>query len=516
MAPNTASHAELATFLARRWSGNPRATVQFSDTLGTRTRLAENRIILAAAEKRPGDAFARYRQTRMDLWYESMRMRFCEKILSNDHAFGFVLNTMETTMVEGLGRSVWRGMDREIMFCHAYRFLARPPLGTIYGRARILEAFYQHFMFGAFKGEVQSSHFERVLRASRMAKAAIREPSRGFGWREKKTGEIIRVLEIDPLQTVPVSLPFVRQDMPVTERDVTKFLRAVSKSREGDFGRMDPRAVLRGDAISQEYRTLVQEERRNARHDAAPQIGNIRVPAGQGVDESPIYDMDLINGLKVKFREWKSGYQETHHSSGEEFDVEGHIDGGGAFVTDVRRSIKSKVAILLDHSASISGDAIGYKKATLGLCEVMSHLGVEFSVYAFSSQGRDVVCWAVKPHGSRWGRIHAKRLAKVAAGGSTPLAQVYERMLPALQAQKPDIFLTLTDGEPADPQAVRDMVRRIRAHGIRATALGLGPSVSRATTIAANLRRLGYERTLATSRLSDIPKKVLGILTEGS
>ena len=46
-------------------------------------------------------------------------------------------------------------------------------------------------------------------------------------------------------------------------------------------------------------------------------------------------------------------------------------------------------------------------------------------------------------------------------------------------------------------------------------ALGLGPGTSRATTIASNLKRLGYERTLATSRLQDIPRKVLGILDTG-
>ena len=45
-------------------------------------------------------------------------------------------------------------------------------------------------------------------------------------------------------------------------------------------------------------------------------------------------------------------------------------------------------------------------------------------------------------------------------------------------------------------------------------ALGLGPDTVRATTIASNLRTLGYERTLAVSRLSDIPNRVMGILEQ--
>jgi len=46
-------------------------------------------------------------------------------------------------------------------------------------------------------------------------------------------------------------------------------------------------------------------------------------------------------------------------------------------------------------------------------------------------------------------------------------------------------------------------------------AIGLGPNTMRATMIANNLRHLGYERTLAVSRLNDIPKKVLNVLGDG-
>ena len=40
--------------------------------------------------------FKKYRQFRASIWYESMRLKHCEKILSNDHAFGFILNAIET------------------------------------------------------------------------------------------------------------------------------------------------------------------------------------------------------------------------------------------------------------------------------------------------------------------------------------------------------------------------------------------------------------------------------------
>ena len=102
---------EIATFLVRRWSQKENIVVEFSDKVETRTRLKENKVILTPLEKRIGNDFQRYRQFRTTLWYEAMRIKFCKKILSNDHAFGFILNTMETRRIEQLGRRVWRGMD---------------------------------------------------------------------------------------------------------------------------------------------------------------------------------------------------------------------------------------------------------------------------------------------------------------------------------------------------------------------------------------------------------------------
>ena len=62
------------------------------------------------------------------------------------------------------------------------------------------------------------------------------------------------------------------------------------------------------------------------------------------------------------------------------------------FFSDIKKSIKTKIVILLDHSSSISSDAIEYKKATIALCEVLSFLKIKFAVYAFSTENRSVVC----------------------------------------------------------------------------------------------------------------------------
>jgi hypothetical protein len=506
---------EIATFLVRRWSEKEKIVVEISDKMETRTRLNENKVILTPLEKRIGDDFQKYRQFRTSLWYEAMRIKYCKKILSNDHAFGFILNTMETQRIEQLGRKIWKGMDDEIIFNYAYMLVARPQLYTVYGKARIVEAFYQYFMFGVIKGEIQSSHFEKVKKATEFAKKIVKktiEENHNTDWLEKNVSEIVKILDIDSLLTIPVSLPFMKAGMAMSEEELLKFLKIISKNKEGDFGAVDSSAVLRGDNVYDEYRVLLDENKKTENKGLTPETVGIQIPSTKNVDETAIYDMSLINGLKIKFKEWKSGWKEQHLKSGDEFDEENYIEGHEPFFTDVKKTIKTKIMILLDHSSSIASDALEYKKATLALCEVLSYLKVKFAVYAFSTQNRSVVCWSVKPENIKWNNVTAKRLAHIVANGSTPLAEVYDKMFPILQAKRPDIFLTLTDGEPSDPDAVRNMTKSLKGLGINMVALGLGPNTVRATTIANNLRHLGYEKTMAVSRLNDIPSKVIGIL----
>ena len=509
------SLVEIATFLVRRWSEKDNIIIEISDKVETKTRLKENKVILTPLEKRIGNDFQKYRQFRTSLWYEAMRIKHCKKILSNDHAFGFILNIMETKRVEELGRRIWKGMDDEIIFNYSYNLVSRPQLHTVYGKARLVEAFYQYFMFGAIKGEIQSSHFEKIKKADAFARKIIEKAIKEnyeTDWLEKNVTEIIKILEIDSLLTIPISLPFMKAGMPLTEEEMLKALKIILKNKQSDFGSIDPNAVLSGNDVFDEYKVLLDENKKTENKGLIPEGVGIQVPSTRNVNETIIYDMSLINGLKTKFKEWKSGWREQHLKSGEEFDEENYIEGHEPFFTDVKKSIKTKIVILLDHSSSIASDSIEYKKATLALCEVLSFLRVKFAVYAFSTQNRLMVCWSIKPENVKWNNLTAKRLAQIVANGSTPLAEVYDKMFPILQAKRPNIFLTLTDGEPSDSDAVRKMTKSIKGLGINMVAMGLGPNTIRATNIANNLSHLGYEKTMAVSRLKDIPNKVIKIL----
>ncbi len=509
------SLVEIATFLVRRWSEEDNIIIEISDKIETKTRLKEKKVILTPLEKRIGNDFQKYRQFRTSTWYEAMKIKYCEKILSDDHAFGFILNAMETQRVEQLGRKIWKGMDKEIIFNYTYMLVSRPQLHTVYGKARIVEAFYQYFMFGAIKGDIQSSHFEKIKKATIFAKKIVSEAIKNnqkTSWVEKSVTEIIKILEIDSLLTIPISVAFMKAGMALSEEELRKVLKVISKNKEGDFGSVDPASVVKGDDVYDEYKVLVNENKKMENKGLSSETIGIQIPSTKNIDETAIYDMSLINGLKMKFKEWKVGWKEQHVKSGDEFDEENYIEGNEPFFTDIKKSIKTKIVILLDHSSSISSDAIEYKKATIALCEVLAFLKVKFAVYAFSTQNRSMVCWSIKEENVKWNKITAKRLAQIVANGSTPLAEVYDKMFPTLQSKRPNIFLTLTDGEPSDSDAVRNMTKSLKGLGINMVALGLGPNTIRATTIANNLKHLGYDKTMAVSRLKDIPNKVINIL----
>jgi len=146
----------------------------------------------------------------------------------------------------------------------------------------------------------------------------------------------------------------------------------------------------------------------------------IQIPEMSNADETKIFDQDLINNLKTRFKEWKTGWKEYHSFHGDEFDSDAYLEGfDQPFITDLKKSIKTRIVILLDHSSSITDQQIDYKKATLALCEVLAFLKIKFSVYAFNTTGRQVVCWLVKPEDLKWNNSCAKRLAKIPANGGT-------------------------------------------------------------------------------------------------
>ncbi len=509
---------DIATFLARRWSGNDKIVIILVPDKIPTAKPDKNQLILPLLNYYPGTDFQKYRQWRVGLWYESMRIKHSTKVLSYEHAFGFLLNTLETKRSEVLGLREWEGMESELIFNEGISWMSRQLLNSIYGRYKIAEAFSQYFLTSYLKGELFGGELDKVKKATDYANEVVKEAidnNYGTEWVEQHIPTLIKMLELDPLVSIPILAPRTRVGASLNQTDLLKQMEKVVKMRHKKENMEEKtKEIYEGHDVLHEFETLVKESKKteNKGYESLEDFG-LSVPDKMDVDETQIYDVDLIQKVKAAFREWKTGWVERHDESGDEFDTESYVEAlPKTFLTDFKLSIKTKVAILLDHSSSIADVELEYKQATTALCEALHYLGIKFAVYAFSTEKQQVKCWVIKPPNIKWSVISARRLAQIRASGGTPLAEVYGLLEPVLKSFKPDILVTLTDGEPSDFDAVRAMVLSYRKMGIHMVAIGVGRNVNDSVGIGHNLKYLNYEKAISVSRLQDIPKKVIKLL----
>ncbi|HET7148351.1 MAG TPA: VWA domain-containing protein [Candidatus Nitrosopolaris sp.] len=512
---------DIATFLSRRWSNNNKTVIILTQDKMPSAKIGKTQITLPFLNYYLGTSFQQYRQWRVGLWHESMRIHYSTKIMSYDHAFGFLLNTIETKRVEILGLQDWEGMIKEIVFNEGMSWVSRPLLNSIYGKSKIIEAFSQYFLTGYLKGELYGNDLEKVKKASSFANEIVHDAIENHyhtEWIERHIPLLIKMLELDALTSVAILAPRTRiNGLGMNQSDLVKQIeKIVRRSIKATDIDKTSREIIEGSDILSEFQTLLKESKKteNKGYESLDNLG-LSIPEMMDVDPSPVYDADLIRKVKAKFRDWRTGWIERHELEGEEFDPESYVEMlPKNFLTDLKLSIKTKVAILLDHSSSIEHVELEYKRATVALCEALSYLGIKFAVYAFSTESGQVRCWIIKPPNLKWSATGSRRLTQIRASGGTPLAEIYGLLQPIAKSFKPDIMVTLTDGEPSDFDAVREMVLSYRKMGIHMVALGLGKNLNDSISIGHNLKYLTYERSLAVSRLEDIPKKVIYLLRD--
>jgi hypothetical protein len=418
--------------------------------------------------------------------------------------------------IEILGLREWRGMENEIIFNEGISWLSRPLLNSLYGKHKIVEAFSQYLLTSYIKGELFGSESDRVQNAVNIARELIDESIKNnhkTEWIEHQIPKIIKTLQIDSLFTIPIVTFRSKIGLSITEKILLKEIEKMIKIRN----RVTEKSVddiVTGNRILKEYESLVKESKKtdNKGYSAMEQFG-LEIPDSLDIDESIIYDNDLITKLKSVIRSWKRGWREVHDITGDEIDVESIIEyQPKPFLLDFKNTIDTKIALLLDHSSSIDEYELEYKKATIALCEALKFLNVKFSAYAFSTKNKKVTCWVIKHPDVKWTSMNARNLVQIKASGGTPLAEIYNLLLPFMKTYKPDIMITLTDGEPSDYNAVRSIIKAYKMNGIHMVAVGVGKTINSAINIGLNLKYLEYEKTLVVSKLDEIPKRVLSLL----
>ena len=100
-------------------------------------------------------------------------------------------------------------MVEELIFNYTNMWLSRANLGSIFGKARTVEAFYQYFLFDDIKGEIQPSQFNKITKAVKLAKHILDESIKkdhGTDWIESRIPEILKILDLDALISIPLSV----------------------------------------------------------------------------------------------------------------------------------------------------------------------------------------------------------------------------------------------------------------------------------------------------------------------
>ncbi len=503
---------EIGTFLARAWS-DKEVRLQTKPNAEPTVKHDQNLMILPNINDFAGDEFMQYRQWRVLCWTLSMFLKYSTKYLQNDIAYGHILNTLEQKRVERLGVMEWPGMVNELIFNEAVSWQYRPVVNSLFGYHKRIIAFSQLFLTGYIKGDLDHFEASKVEKAVNYADEVINEAIRmGYSteWVEGHVPKILKMLGIDPLLIIP--LPFARTKIGIrlSDEDLLSLISKLLKRYESEGSVSE---ILKGDAVRPEFEQLVIMSKIVAKKEQVSLSKfPIDLPEDKGI-EMLYEDRELVNKLLRALKNWKNGWVERYDTFGEEFDFEGYLSSREKpFIRDIDLRVKSKIAILLDHSSSIAGVELEYKKAFAALCKTLDQLNMRFIALAFNTTRQGVKCWIIKAPEERWSKVNERRLWNVKASGGTPLGEVYENIIPMISSFKPDLFLTLSDGEPNDPEFASNAIYNIKRMGIKMISFGIGSDASRAISIAMNLKRLGYDKSISISNIHELPKKVLELL----
>ena len=85
--------------------------------------------------------------------------------------------------------------------------------------------------------------------------------------------------------------------------------------------------IIEGNKIKKEYESLIKESKKSETkgYDSLENF-QITIPNRVDVNESVIYDLELIQKIKNVFKEWKTGWTEVNKETGDELDVEMYIE----------------------------------------------------------------------------------------------------------------------------------------------------------------------------------------------
>ena len=218
-------------------------------------------------------------------------------------------------------------------------------LNSLHGKTKIIEAFSQFFLTGFFKGEIYGGESERIQNTSEYAQNTIKEYVKNYKknhkyvdplsdqkWLESETRQIIKILQVDSLMSmppIPLLMPKNKFGLSMSHEEIINQIEKIVKlkNKQTEIEKLE-KDIEQGKEIKEEFKALVKESKKND-NKGYESIENLSITIPDNnidIDETKIYDYNLINKVKTALKEWKTGWKENYDYQGEELEIEHYIE----------------------------------------------------------------------------------------------------------------------------------------------------------------------------------------------
>ena len=437
---------ELAEFLARIWSDDPKTVVVISSgsEIPNVTRLYGYRSIThkitmpyfgsMRVVKGLRD-YHKYRLWRFSLFHEACHILFdsdgvfeeVKRIISEKGVGGklhsnllkfarSIANIVEDYRIEELGTRMYKGMKAERLFSRAvYSRILKVPENE-------LEMFGELVLAGKVAGDVEVPKWviDLVDYVKRNAlntpsytivyvikeflnhidvndiivgdfpvpdiegvEGLTREPQKGDFSEKALEKEIEDQLEREKESGVSQSELDLDEDGEGEERESLMGETEENLKDKGDLAKL-AKALLKGSKeVKREFKYLTERAKDEKMIDAESVVREVK--DSSKVHLEFLYDKGLSQSLIEKLKLVKKKFFEKSGRVGEEFDVESYVaDRNKPFLREERTRIGGyEVVLLIDLSGSVDAFIREYKRVLLSLGDALDFLGVRFAVYGF-------------------------------------------------------------------------------------------------------------------------------------
>jgi hypothetical protein len=486
-----------------------------------------------------------------------------------------IINVIEDRRIEDLGVEEWRGYPPERIYTNAYGYSLRPDVGDMWqdaqktytpglvkereeAKARY-EAFLQKLIVGKIKGEgkLPKAEREKINAVAEKVEKDLAEMKKHkddhgkiYDWLANLTSEVIR--DLDLRSHTPDRVPdqpegssswddtfteeYAKQQKAEpkdVEEGMDEYFDEAEKEAKPAKPEKEPteEKPAKEEAEEETEKTTVTREDVQKAKEGTDQVEKEYTQVQKDeIDDTPVFaplattippelyrDHKFITKMNTSLREWKTGRKEVVGECGARLSIPQYIrHKEEPFVTRIRKSARGrKILVVADFSGSMQSREEDYKKAIISSMEVLDGIGSKTALFGFGGEkdSGDKFFFRIKRFEEpKWKPDHsAKTAALVAHYGSTPTANAYVGLEGYVKKHRPDVTVTITDGEPDDPQATAEIVKNFKRY-TRMVAFGIESDYMPAQEMERTLKEFGYHKVFSAENVHEIPPKLVRLM----